>query len=152
MSIFPIGGSRRKVDAPNKPTGYVPKDLPDSERENVPVFTGKGYETYGNVKRRGWRYTPGDQHLPLDNDETSTNQKMQTNINPASKKKIYVRVRRNDDVEMTMPYRAFTNVRNSVNEQTGTKTVTLLSQCEENGTPIAGGPDLEEVDRQTVVE
>jgi hypothetical protein len=50
-----------------KPPRIIPPNAgqwPEAEKENLPIWTGTKYETYGTIKRRGWRYSPGDQCLP----------------------------------------------------------------------------------------
>lgn len=131
------------------------RDVPLSDSDDMPVWTGHKYETWGEVRRRGWRYTPGDLRLPTDNENTDNfkhKQNMTTSVNPAKRAKIHVRVRRTaDDIEMTIPYAAYKDMRNSVDDMIGDKKLYLLGQCTEDGQVVEGGPDLSESDRQSIV-
>lgn len=44
--------------------GYPPccgNGFPESEKESFLIWTGNGYETYGTIKRRGYRYNINEQ-------------------------------------------------------------------------------------------
>lgn len=96
----------------------MPAELTDEERANVPVWTGEKYEPYSVVKARGWRYVPGDQHLPTQSAVSAVNTAVTFNA---------VRVRRNKDgAEMTIPARAYHALKDSVDDQTGQKKLTVI--------------------------
>jgi hypothetical protein len=148
---------------------HVAQGVPLSDSADLPVWTsrssdihherGQGYTTYNEVRRRGWRYHPGDNSPIRETGEIFNNnqqqkQSMLTDINPASKKKIHVRVlRAEDEVETVLTYRAFDNVRDTLSDlpdMRGTKRFKLLGQCDQDGNTINGNPDLSDEDRQSI--
>lgn len=110
-----------KLTSP-KAGAKLPPDSQQANSDSMPVWTGTKYETWGEVRRRGWRYVPGDQHLPVEGSTVTTSpDEINTGISLRA-----VRVRRNfDNAEMVIPEKAYNALKHSVDE-TGKMKITLL--------------------------